>query len=144
MLRFFILRFVILRFVIFRFAARTAVIAALTAVLPALASAACKPSDRSIAGVYQLRGVMETGSIIMLAPDGRFRYMLSVGAYDERAEGCWTRKGRTVSLISTRMLTSRGGKKWRSLSLQRNAAGNLLRAFGRGKPARYVRVRVWK
>jgi hypothetical protein len=109
--------------------------------LPVIASAACKPADASMAGAYYMRGVMEMGSIIALAPDGRFRYMLSYGAYDERAEGCWQRRGNVVSLTPTKMLTGPGGKKFKRLDLQRNASGELLRKLGPRHTGRYVRSR---
>lgn len=38
---------------------------------------------------YYLQGVMETGSELLLRPDGRFQWYLSVGALDLFAEGRW-------------------------------------------------------
>jgi hypothetical protein len=43
----------------------------------------------ALAGTYCLTGVMEVGSCIRLLPDGRFKYFLAYGAYDEDAEGTW-------------------------------------------------------
>ena len=117
-----------------------ACIVALTS-LHATASAACKPADASMAGAYYMRGVMEMGPIIALAPDGRFRYMLSYGAYDERAEGCWQRRGNVVTLTPTKMLTGPGGKKFKRLDLRHNANGELLRTFSPRHTGRYVRGR---
>ena len=52
------------------------------------------------AGHYYLRGVMETGSELMLRPDGRFQWYLVYGALDLFAEGRWQEKEGTVILTS--------------------------------------------
>ena len=52
------------------------------------------------AGHYYLRGVMETGSELMLHPDGRFQWYLVYGALDLFAEGRWTEKEGSVILAS--------------------------------------------
>lgn len=52
------------------------------------------------AGHYYLRGVMETGSELMLHPDGRFQWYLVYGALDLFAEGRWTEKDGAVILTS--------------------------------------------
>ena len=61
---------------------------------PALAEPA--PSER--AGHYYLRGVMETGSELLLRPDGRFQWYLVYGALDLFAEGRWQEVDDTVML----------------------------------------------
>ncbi len=53
-------------------------------------------SDRS--GHYYLRGVMETGSELLLRPDGRFQWYLVIGALDLFAEGRWSEKDGIVLL----------------------------------------------
>lgn len=63
---------------------------------PALA----EPSAAERAGHYYLRGVMETGSELMLRPDGRFQWYLVYGALDLFAEGRWQEKDNTVILTS--------------------------------------------
>jgi hypothetical protein len=55
------------------------------------------PSD--LAGLYD-GGQTEMAAILALEPDGRFRYALSYGALDERAEGDWRREGDRVLLTS--------------------------------------------
>lgn len=110
---------------------------------PAMVSAACKKADRSISGLYQLNGVREVGSQIDIAPNGRFGYMFTVGAYDEFARGCWSRKGSTVTLVPTRMRTGPGGKKFKRLDLKLNASGNLVRIFPSKHVGRYVRIRKY-
>lgn len=52
------------------------------------------------AGHYYLRGVMETGSELMLHPDGRFQWYLVYGALDLLAEGHWSEKDGVVLLTS--------------------------------------------
>lgn len=63
---------------------------------PALAESA--PAER--AGHYYLRGVMETGSELMLRPDGRFQWYLVYGALDLFAEGRWQEADGTVLLLA--------------------------------------------
>jgi hypothetical protein len=63
---------------------------------PALAETA--PAER--AGHYYLHGVMETGSELMLRPDGRFQWYLVYGALDLFAEGRWQEADGTVRLVA--------------------------------------------
>ena len=61
-----------------------------------LAVAACLLSppaqaQDSVVGTYCLAGVREVGSCIRLSDGGKFEYLLSYGAYDERSEGTWKR-----------------------------------------------------
>lgn len=75
---------------------------ALTALLPLaafLASPAWAQTPER-AGHYYLRGVMETGSELMLHPDGRFQWYLVYGALDLFAEGRWTERDGTVTLAA--------------------------------------------
>jgi len=56
--------------------------------------------DRAvIAGGYR-SDQMEVGAALLLAPDGRFRYVLDYGAVSETAEGRWTVENGTVRLVS--------------------------------------------
>ncbi len=103
-------------------------IAALSAP-PALAQT-CKNARADMAGLYTLRGVMETGSQILLNANGSFRYMLAYGAVDEEAEGCWQRVNDMVILTPTKMLVSKGGNKFERLSLPVVEGGKLTRQFG--------------
>lgn len=52
------------------------------------------------AGHYYLRGVMETGSELMLHPNGRFQWYLVYGALDLFAEGKWAEKDGAVILTA--------------------------------------------
>lgn len=54
--------------------------------------------DPAWAGHYYLSGVMETGSELLLRPDGTFAWMLVYGALDQEAEGRWDSDGRTITL----------------------------------------------
>lgn len=51
-------------------------------------------------GHYYLQGVMETGSELLLRPDGRFQWYLSYGALDLFAEGRWREKDNIVTLTA--------------------------------------------
>ncbi|MDF0543439.1 hypothetical protein PX699_13870 [Sphingobium sp. H39-3-25] len=88
--------------------ARSSLIAALLLAVPALAAspaAQARPVDApvsvtTIAGHYYLEGVMETGSEMLLKPDGRFQWYLVYGALDLFAEGSWTLEDGKVVLTS--------------------------------------------
>lgn len=70
---------------------------ALSVLLVAAATAAlgAPPVQR-----YRLVGEPDVASELILHPDGRFQYFLSAGALDERAEGRWTREGKTIRLTT--------------------------------------------
>lgn len=63
---------------------------------PALA----EPVSAKRAGHYYLRGVMETGSELMLTAEGRFQWYLSYGALDLFAAGRWVERDGSVILTS--------------------------------------------
>lgn len=98
----------------------------------------CMPGDKSVSGGYDLRGVREMASRIGLFPDGRFGYMLTVGAYDEIAQGCWSKKGATITLSVKRMEVNDGNRKFRRLILKRSSKGSLIRTE-RGHKMEYIR-----
>ena len=52
----------------------------------------------ALAGEYQLDGVMETGSGLLLRADCGFEWYFSYGALDLGARGTWTGKDATVEL----------------------------------------------
>ncbi len=56
--------------------------------------------DASLAGHYYLSGVMETGSELLLKPDGQFEWYISYGAVDQTAKGRWGRTAETVTLAT--------------------------------------------
>jgi hypothetical protein len=64
----------------------------------AAAAAPTGPGNVAAAGRYRLEGGPDTASGLELLPSGRFRFFLSAGALDLRAEGRWTSDGRTVVL----------------------------------------------
>lgn len=66
----------------------------LAAVAPALAA-----GQDALAGSYD-GGQPEIVAALVLEPEGRFRYALSSGAVDEKAEGTWIRAEDTVMLTS--------------------------------------------
>ena len=104
-----------------------------------LAAAPCFRPDSGLAGKYQLNRVMETGSVIILADDGRFGYMLSVGAFDEIANGCWRRNGNSVILTPTRIRVNSGKPTFKTLNLKLDADGGLIRVHKGKRLGIYVR-----
>lgn len=68
-----------------------------------VANTSCKEvkfqkSDEAWSGHYYLNGVMEVGSELLLQPDGKFKWMLAVGALDQYAEGTWWKNGDCIGL----------------------------------------------
>ncbi|WP_347016830.1 hypothetical protein H2788_01130 [Acinetobacter seifertii] len=55
-------------------------------------------ADEVWSGHYYLHGVMEVGSELLLQPDGKFKWMLAVGALDQYAEGTWWKNGDCIGL----------------------------------------------
>ena len=109
-----------------------------------VSAAACKPADGKLAGGYELQGVMETGSIIILLADGRFGYNFTVGAYDEIAEGCWHRDGKNVVLVPTKMEVNHGDGKFKQLVLRLSSKKGLIRFHEGKKYGEYVLVQKFK
>ncbi len=64
----------------------------------ALCAAPAVSAQSDVAGHYYLQGVMETGSELLLRPDGRFEWYISYGSVDQTASGTWTRNGNMVEL----------------------------------------------
>lgn len=67
------------------------------------ANTACKETsfqkaDEVWAGHYYLNGVMETGSELLLLPEGKFKWYLAYGALDQYAEGTWWKNGNCIGL----------------------------------------------
>lgn len=63
-----------------------------------LAGPANADANMDVIGHYYLQGVMETGSELLLMPDGRFQWYISYGAVDQNAEGTWSRDKNVVTL----------------------------------------------
>ncbi|MEQ1086168.1 hypothetical protein [Acinetobacter seifertii] len=55
-------------------------------------------ADEVWSGHYYLHGVMEVGWELLLQPDGKFKWMLAVGALDQYAEGSWWKNGDCIGL----------------------------------------------
>ncbi len=60
---------------------------------------ACGKGDQSWVGRYELRGVMEVGSQLVLRADGSFSFGLAYGANDQAGAGCWTQTDRVIALF---------------------------------------------
>ncbi|OAI31229.1 hypothetical protein A1351_06155 [Methylosinus sp. R-45379] len=115
---------------------------ALATTLPAAEAAGCGAGDPSLVGHYYLSGVMETGSELLLRPDGRFDYMLAYGALDEIASGCWSRQGDVVTLAVSKFQASMDDPmKFDRLALTVTPRGGLSRRFEGGRTGVYSRPR---
>ena len=68
--------------------------------LPVAAQDTSANAAKRFAGHYYLSGVMETGSELLLAKDGRFQWYISYGAMDQRAEGRWALQQDRIVLTS--------------------------------------------
>ncbi|MEO5593160.1 MAG: hypothetical protein ABIR15_06610 [Chitinophagaceae bacterium] len=60
-----------------------------------------QPNKMEAAGVYFLKGVMETASAFELKPDSSFEFFFSQGALDRGGKGKWTIKDGKIILNST-------------------------------------------
>ncbi|WP_292965097.1 hypothetical protein [Novosphingobium sp. UBA1939] len=79
-----------------------ALLAALILPVSTLAAGAhAATADAAFVGHYYLSGVMETGSELLLRPDGTFAWYISYGAVDQSAEGTWLRDGDAVVLTAS-------------------------------------------
>jgi len=56
------------------------------------------PGDTAAAGRYRGNAGPDVAAHLELRPDGRFRFILTAGSLDARAEGRWTSDGRIVTL----------------------------------------------
>ena len=103
-------------------------------------AAGCAPADPTLAGPYQMHGVMEVGSELLLKADGRFQYMLAYGALDELASGCWARHGGVVTLYADKFEASmEDPMKFNRLDLSIASGGKLIRRFDAGHVGAYAR-----
>jgi hypothetical protein len=95
-----------------------------------------KASDRrGLAGHYYLSGVMETGSELLLRPDGSFVWFMSYGAADQEAEGKWRVDGDAVLLDAG---SSAGAEPaFRQLRLRIDRGALLLNGAGKGRYERH-------
>jgi hypothetical protein len=103
-------------------------------------AAGCAPADPTLAGHYEMHGVMEVGSELLLKADGRFQYRLAYGALDELASGCWARHGGVVTLYADKFEASmEDPMKFNRLDLSIASGGKLIRRFDAGRVGAYAR-----
>jgi hypothetical protein len=103
-------------------------------------AAGCAPVDPTLAGHYEMHGVMEVGSELLLKANGRFQYMLAYGALDELASGCWARHGGVVTLYADKFEASmEDPMKFNRLDLSIASGGKLIRRFDAGRVGAYAR-----
>jgi hypothetical protein len=69
------------------------------ALLAGSAAPALAQDGAALAGGYQAEQ-MEVGAFLLLAPDGRFRYVLDYGVASESSEGRWTADHGSVRLVT--------------------------------------------
>lgn len=58
-------------------------------------------TDKQIAGIYNLEGIMETAAGFRLKPDHTFEYMFTYGAADKWGKGTWKLNGTQLILTSS-------------------------------------------
>src|SRR5688572_24216187 len=58
-------------------------------------------TEKQIAGIYNLEGVMETAAGFQLKPDYTFEYMFTYGAADKWGKGTWKLNGTNLLLTSS-------------------------------------------
>ncbi|RYY17184.1 MAG: hypothetical protein EON55_02745 [Alphaproteobacteria bacterium] len=90
---------------------------------------------RGLAGHYYLSGVMETGSELLLRPDGSFAWFMSYGAVDQEAQGRWRVDGDAV-LLDARS-SADGRQAFRQLRLRLDHGALLLNGAVRGRYERH-------
>ena len=79
----------------------TALMAVLFGAIPAQALGPfCGKGDKSFVGQYELRGVPEVGSQLVIKNDGSFVFELAYGANDQLGKGCWTQTDRVIALFA--------------------------------------------
>lgn len=105
---------------------------------PSVALARPAPADPAWVGHYYLQGVMETGSELLLRPDGTFEWMLAYGALDQYAQGRWESDGTAVTLRPTQPDSHNGLPPLPFAVLRLRIAGRDLipEALGRGRYTR--------
>lgn len=72
-----------------------------------LATAKASVPDRAFVGHYYLSGVRETGSELLLDPNGTFEWSMSYGAVDQAAHGTWQRQGDRIVLTTAQPTVDR-------------------------------------
>ncbi|BCA61306.1 hypothetical protein HMP09_0540 [Sphingomonas sp. HMP9] len=99
------------------------------------ASAVESGTSRELTGHYYLTCVMETGSELVLRPDGSFAWFMSYGAADQAAEGKWRIDGEAVVLEAG---PSAGAEPaFRQLRLRIDHGALLLNGAGKGRYERH-------
>ncbi|WP_207105764.1 hypothetical protein [Sphingomonas sp. CFBP 8760] len=99
------------------------------------ASAVESGASRGLTGHYYLSGVMETGSELVLSPDGSFAWFMSHGAADQAAEGKWRIDGEMLVLDAG---PSAGAEPaFRQLRLRIDHGALLLNGAGKGRYERH-------
>lgn len=73
-----------------------------------VAPVAAQPSTDQLSGRYYLSGVMETGSELLLRPDGSFEWAVTYGAVDAAATGHWSIDGRAIQAFQARLSAAQG------------------------------------
>lgn len=60
----------------------------------------CGKGSKAHVGKYELRGVPEVGSQLVIRKDGSFEFALAYGANDQYGKGCWTQTDRVIALFA--------------------------------------------
>jgi hypothetical protein len=60
----------------------------------------CGKGDKSWVGKYEMQGVPEVGSQLVIKKNGSFEFALAYGANDQYGKGCWTQTDRVIALFA--------------------------------------------
>jgi hypothetical protein len=98
-------------------------------------------TEKGIAGIYQLQGVMETAAGFQLKPDQTFDYVFTYGAADKWGKGTWKIAGTKL------LLTSNHTQPASDFILQKSDAsrkgGVVVKITdAQGRPLQYVKCRL--
>jgi hypothetical protein len=129
-----------------RWLGRLVALAALLAAPTAQAlGPACGKGNKSYVGRYEMSGVMEVGSQLVLRADGSFAFALAYGANDQVGAGCWTQTDRVIALFAGRDATRISGthtpdtRGFTGLLLEKSGRDLLWRIPGSNQVGRYRR-----
>lgn len=104
----------------------------------------CGKGDQSWVGKYEMRGVPEVGSQLIIRKDGSFVFELAYGANDQYGKGCWTQTDRLIALFPGNGRKISGthtpdSRRFTGMILEKSGQDLLWRIAGSGYTGRFKR-----
>jgi hypothetical protein len=104
----------------------------------------CGKGSKAFVGKYELRGVPEVGSQLVIRKDGSFEFALAYGANDQYGKGCWTQTDRVIALFADDGRKISGDhtpdtRGFKGLVLEKSGKDLLWRIAGSGYTGRFKR-----